>query len=300
VLQIATASGKSGIRIQDADARPLERHIPLLLHFSYLFATSLHHRHPMSAIDAFLYSDAAFGNFSPQHFVMLGITALLSVAVPLLSHRVLSLKGCLWVARVIAIITSLTVAIGITLRLWLGSFDPVIDIPLGLCPLLGLLIPFLIWNPNRRVQEVLYFLVLAGTVQAVLTPDLPEAFPHYGFFSYWIYHIGLIVTIIHLTTTLGFVPGKGSLWRAFGWLQAYAAIMFVINITFGTNFFYLAQKPPTASLLDYLGPWPVYILFAEILALLLMGLIYLPAYLVRRKSQPETLPEPVFERILRR
>jgi hypothetical integral membrane protein (TIGR02206 family) len=179
----------------------------------------------------------------------------------------------------------------------IGDFDPALDIPLGLCPLLGVIIPFAIWNPRKRVQEVLYFFVLAGTVQAVLTPDLPEAFPHYGFFRYWIYHIGLVVTVIHITTTLGFIPEKGSMWRAFGWLQVYAVAIFIINGIFGTNYFYLAEKPPTPTLLDYLGPWPYYIIFAEVLAIGLLLLVYLPVFIVRRRAEPAAAPEAAVERV---
>lgn len=44
-----------------------------------------------------------------------------------------------------------------------------------------------------------------------------------------------------------------------GWM----AFTFAFNAVAGTNYGYLNGKPPTASLLDVLGPWPVY-LFVEI------------------------------------
>ena len=43
----------------------------------------------------------------------------------------------------------------------------------------------------------------------------------------------------------------------------WAAFAFTFNVIAGTNYGYLNRKPPTASVLDVLGPWPVY-LFAEI------------------------------------
>ena len=42
------------------------------------------------------------------------------------------------------------------------------------------------------------------------------------------------------------------------------------------NCLYLREKPWAPSPLDWLGPWPVYILGVEVLALLLLVLLALP------------------------
>ena len=39
---------------------------------------------------------------------------------------------------------------------------------------------------------------------------------------------------------------------------------------------YTMQRPPFGSLLDFLGPWPWYILFVQPIALLLLWLARLP------------------------
>jgi len=55
-----------------------------------------------------------------------------------------------------------------------------------------------------------------------------------------------------------------------------AAIVAVLDVATGTNYLYLAAKPRTASILDYLGPWPVYLIASESLMLLIFSLMELP------------------------
>jgi hypothetical integral membrane protein (TIGR02206 family) len=40
---------------------------------------------------------------------------------------------------------------------------------------------------------------------------------------------------------------------------AWAVAVFTFNVVVGTNYGFLNRKPSTASLLDYLGPWPLYV-----------------------------------------
>jgi hypothetical integral membrane protein (TIGR02206 family) len=54
----------------------------------------------------------------------------------------------------------------------------------------------------------------------------------------------------------------------------------------GANYGFLRAKPPQASLLDLLGPWPWYILALDALAVVLFTLLYLP--FLRRPSPART------------
>lgn len=133
--------------------------------------------------------------------------------------------------------------------------------------------------------ELAYYWGLAGTFQAILTPDLPYGFPHPFFFTFFISHCGLVVAVIFLTLGEGMSPRRGSVWRAFGWLQVYVVSAMLTNLVFGANYGYLSRKPAGASLLDHMGPWPWYILSSEVLALCLFGVLYAPFALGRGRER---------------
>jgi hypothetical integral membrane protein (TIGR02206 family) len=143
----------------------------------------------------------------------------------------------------------------------------------------------LVWR-HRLSYELTYFWGLAGTLQAVLTPDLEVTFPHPGFIAFQIAHAGLIAAVLFLTLGLGLRPDLRSLGRAFLWLQAYLVVTAGLNLLLDTNYGYLRHGPARPSLIDYLGPWPIYLVSLEIVALLLFSLCYLPFAVADRLRRP--------------
>jgi hypothetical integral membrane protein (TIGR02206 family) len=150
-------------------------------------------------------------------------------------------------------------------------------LPFQLCSILVWVGALMLVTKNYTIYEFTYFLGIAGAFQAVMTPDLGiYGFPHFRFFQTFISH-GLIITAaIYMTVVEGFRPTWKSLLRVAIGINIYMVIMYFFNSAIGSNYLMVNAKPATASLLDLLPAWPVYIIYMEAIGIVNCVLLYLP------------------------
>lgn len=159
-------------------------------------------------------------------------------------------------------------------------------VPLHLCDLAIFLGAYALLTRNPRACELLYFWACTGTLLALVTPDVQTGFPHWRCLSFFFLHGVVLVASITLVHGYRIEPGKGAPWRAFLLTNAYAALVGIVNLAFGTNFLFLREKPGSRTLLDSFGPWPYYLVACEGLALGLFLLLDLPFRLARKARAP--------------
>ena len=234
-------------------------------------------------MDAFLEDNASFVMFGRDHLAAIVGILVLTVLLPLVTGRRLSLRQHRTCGFVVALAISAVVVLWTVLTLSLGVYDWKEDLPIHLCYLLALTLPVFAWKPDKWSHELLYYLTLSGTVQALITPRLTETFPHYDYWYYWIAHGGLLVYVIYVTVRQRLRPTFRGIWRTLLWINVYAVPVYLLNLALGSNYFYLIHKPDTASILDYMGPWPWYIFAAEGLAVVLFFLAYVPFAFIKRR-----------------
>jgi len=160
-----------------------------------------------------------------------------------------------------------------------------LSLPLQLCDVAIFIAAAALWTRQQLLVEVTYFWGLAGTIQALLTPDLPQHFPSYPYFQYYIAHGGVVAAALILVVGLGQRPRRWAVARIASLTVAYAALVGFVDAVTGADYMYLRSKPPSATLLDFLGPWPWYILSATVIAAFLFAILDAPFRLRERRAE---------------
>ncbi len=93
-----------------------------------------------------------------------------------------------------------------------GTWSPKTSLPLALCDAGVLVAAAACWWRTPVLVELTYFWGLAGTLQAVVTPDLNVGFPHLVFFQYVVGHLGIVAAALFLVAGCAWPPGAAP-WR---------------------------------------------------------------------------------------
>jgi hypothetical integral membrane protein (TIGR02206 family) len=218
---------------------------------------------------------AAFHPFHTQHLITLGLIAILCILIILTAknaaaakHKVLGrLLGVVLLGYAVCIYAQQAIEKALS---WQDS------LPLELCNLVLFLCLISLFRPNQWTTEIAYFWGLGGGLQATLTPDLAQGFPSWAFILFFWGHGSTLLAIVFLISARGFRPRKGSVFRMMIALNIYGLVVGALDAIMGWNYGYLCRKPSMPSLLDFLGPWPWYLLSLELIAFLSFLLLYLP------------------------
>ncbi len=200
--------------------------------------------------------------YSPPHLVMLAVFVVGLPLVVLLGR---------WERRTGSRVVSRSAAVAIPLvhvptQVYdvVTRFELGVSLPFHLSDLAWVAAAVALWTHHRYAVALTYFWGLVLTTQAIVTPSLGEDFPDVRFFAYWFIHLLVVWAAVFLVWGLRLHPG----WRDYRFTVATTVVWAVCAYTFnevaGTNYGYLQRKPGGGSILDLLGPWPVYVL-AEIL-----------------------------------
>jgi len=227
-----------------------------------------------------------FRIFGPSHLAVLGATAVVTAALVVLARRAghgATTGGGRVTARVTTLIAWSLSALLLADEAAVAGFAahanlPTLKdhLPFQLCDWVILACVAALLRRRQLAYELAYFWGLSGTLQALLTPDLAEDFPSLHFITFQVLHAGTVVAVLYLTLGLGMRPRPRSIVRAWVWLQGYVAVTAAIDWLLDSNYGYLRHKPVQASLYDYLGPWPFYLLSLEALSLVLFLACYAP------------------------
>ena len=157
----------------------------------------------------------------------------------------------------------------------LVPFDVQGSLPLQVCDFAWIVVAWALLTRHPLALALTYYWGLTLALQALVQPTLDEAFPDPNFFAFWGKHVLLVWGAVYATLTLR----QGPDWRSYRWAvlatAIWVAVAMSVNGLLDTNYGYFNSKPD-GTVLDYLGPWPWYVLAEVVIVLVGWALITLP------------------------
>jgi hypothetical integral membrane protein (TIGR02206 family) len=214
-----------------------------------------------------------FEPWSTSHLVVLGVFALGVAMLVAIGGPVRGSRVERPLAVVLAVGNVVFGLIGVVTEFGDGAAKA--NLPLQLCDFAWIPVAWALLTRHRLALALAYFWGLTLALQALVQPTLDEAFPDPNFFAFWGKHVLLVWGAVYATLTLR----QGPDWRAYRLAvvatSAWLALAMSVNALLDTNYGYFNAKPD-GTVLDYLGPWPVYVLAEMAIVLVGWALITLP------------------------
>lgn len=225
-----------------------------------------------------------FQQFDPVHLWTLLLIALISIGCAFLGYRKTNNVNTVifpWGLALFLIGNEIYIhAAAISFGEWRVSWA----LPLHLCDLSLLAVMVaLIWK-NQIAWELAFYWGLGGSIPAMITPDIPLAFPHFYFVTFFIHHGGIIFGVLYLAFSGKYPLPFSSIKRVWIITHVYVLFIAIFNFTMKTNYLFLCSKPSQPSLIDYLGPWPLYILGLEVIFTFSLFFLYWVFHRVKSKK----------------
>jgi hypothetical integral membrane protein (TIGR02206 family) len=107
-------------------------------------------------------------------------------------------------------------------------------------------------------------------------------FPEIQFVLFFVFHGGIIASVLYLTFGLKMRPYPASLPRAIGWTFFYVGVAGLFDWVSGANYGMLRAKPPFPTILDVMPPWPWYIGGLIVMGLASTLIYYAPFFVADR------------------
>ena len=219
-----------------------------------------------------------FIRWSSEHIYALVITIVIAALLLFFGSKCKE-KARHCICRILACVVALQFISEFTWRAVsdaYGSWE--YNLPLHFCSFMSIFAFIALWWRWRPACTLVYFGVLVGSIQGLITPAMANGYPSMAFFVFSIAHGLLLIVALAIPVLIG--------WRARGYddvkalllMDTYVLCIIPVNLWLNTNYGYTQGVPVEGTLLDYLGTAPWYYLWAQLPVLAVFRLLMLPVH----------------------
>ncbi|MHB8588853.1 MAG: YwaF family protein [Candidatus Dormibacteraceae bacterium] len=223
---------------------------------------------------------------STEHLMTVAVMAVVTASLVVAARR----RPGPWTVIACRVLAIVIVANEAAWWIWLGvqhTWSASYALPFQLCDVAAIVAAAALWSRQPLLVELTYFWGLAGTANGLITPDISDHFPTFGFMQYFIAHGTIVAAALLLVVGLRIAPRRGAVLRVFGLTFGLLVVDAGVDLVTGGNYLYLQATPGVPSLLNVFGPWPWYIVGAAGVALASFLVLDLPFAISRRRRVQE-------------
>ena len=240
-------------------------------------------------MDTAIQPASTFELFGVPHILAMALIVVVAAGLPVLSRRMNSRTLVLAICVALSAILLLNELVFYVYGLSTKSFDEFVkkNLPLHICGVAVYLVVFVLFTRRQFAYEVAFFWGLAGTLQAIITPNIIFGWPSYNFVQFFVGHGGIVVAVLFATWALKMRPRLRSVFYTWLLSNLCVAAIGTVNLLLDANYMFLC-RPPVGDSPFFFLPWPWYILFLEPIGLALFLLLYLPFPIADRIRRSRT------------
>ena len=176
-------------------------------------------------------------------------------------------------------------------KIYLQVAEPANHLPITICGWAAILSAFMLLTKKQGLFDVVYFFVLAGSSNALITPAviMDNGPTHFRYYQFWLEHTSIFIAVFYMIFVWGYRINLKSMFRSFAVLLVLGVIALLVNNGIeGANYLFLATTEAGDSALNFLPEnLGLRILIMGSIITTLYILAYLPWFFLNKKQSNE-------------
>lgn len=161
-------------------------------------------------------------------------------------------------------------------------------LPITICGWSAILGAFMLMSKKQSLFDIVYFWVLAGSINALITPAviIDNGPTHFRYYQFWIEHTSIFIAVFYMMFVHQFKINFKSLIKAISAILVMAVIAIYVNSNIeGANYLFLSSTEAGESVLNFLpSNLGLRLLIMASILFTMFGIAYVPWIFIKKRE----------------